>query len=146
MFWTMELAFRITPKSGPVRAMNTLLDASRAITQDLPIGHIKRQHWRDAGWAVFKAGDSGGSPDIRTATELLVQAMTSEGWMHRDARSFRAERLQEYLNAMETPLRHCMAVPVSRGRPKLTVIAGSRAPITATGESTVTTESLRRAS
>ncbi len=60
--------------------LETLLDANQAITQDLPTGFIKKQHWRQAGWAVFKAADTGRSEDISAATELLVQAVEAEGW------------------------------------------------------------------
>ena len=125
--------------------MNTLLDANRAITQDLPAGCIRKKHWREAGWAVFKAGDSGGSADIRAATELLVQAVDREGWMQRDVQSFRLQRLAEYLSAIEQPLRTCMAAPIVRGPPTLTVIVGSRVQV-AREESTRSIERLRRAS
>jgi hypothetical protein len=36
MHWTKQLAYTITPKSGPMRRMETLLDANRALSNDLP--------------------------------------------------------------------------------------------------------------
>src|SRR6185437_15776940 len=47
--WNAKLAYLITPKRGPVRAMDTLLDANHAITQDLPVGWLRRPHWGAAG-------------------------------------------------------------------------------------------------
>ena len=83
MHWHEELTFRIARKSGPLRVMSTLLDANRAITQDLPAGYLKRPHWLKAGQALIKAAESGVPADIAVATELLVQAVEHEGWMHK---------------------------------------------------------------
>jgi hypothetical protein len=47
----------------------------------LPSGCLKRPHWRDAGWAVMKAADSGRADDIKAATELIVRAFEHEGWL-----------------------------------------------------------------
>jgi hypothetical protein len=77
--WSADLAFRISPKSGPMRVMNTLIDANRAITQDLPAGYLKQKpYWRQAGWAVFRAAETGLSANVRAATEALVQAADRE--------------------------------------------------------------------
>ena len=129
MYWSACLAFRISPKSGPLRVMNTLLDASRAITQDLPAEYLKQKpYWREVGWSVFKAADTGSAIDIRVATEVLVQAIESESWMERNGRDRRPQyRLADLLRSMEHDLRACIAVPLaSAGRPPLRVIAGSR--------------------
>ena len=83
MHWDKDLAFLITPKSGPMRAMKTLLDANRAVSYDLPTGWLRRMHWRRAGWRLIEAADSGAPADIRMATELLVEALDHEGWMSR---------------------------------------------------------------
>jgi hypothetical protein len=124
MFWGCDLAFPITPKSGPLRAIGTLLDASRTMTRDLPAGYLKRPHWRQAGWAVMKAVDSGQAEDIKRATELLVCAFEHEGWLQRSPKDLAAARLQILLRAMEYPLRACMAVEARRA--KLTLIVGSK--------------------
>ena len=51
--WHESLAYRVTPKSGPLGAMETLLDANRAISSRcLPVGSLKTEHWRKAGWAL----------------------------------------------------------------------------------------------
>jgi len=125
MFWCCDLAFPITPKSGPLPAIGTLLDASRMLTRELPAGYLKRSHWRAAGWAVMQAVDSGRAEDIKEATELLVRAVEGEGWLQRSAKDLAAVRLQSLLRAMEQPLRACMEVETRRAR--LTLIVGSKA-------------------
>ena len=50
MFWREELSFRVTPKSGPIRQMDTLLDASRAIVAGA------KQHLVAGGWLLFEHG------------------------------------------------------------------------------------------
>jgi hypothetical protein len=124
MFWTSELTFPITPKSGPLRGIGTLLDASRALTRDLPSGYLKRPHWRDAGWAVMKAADSGQADDIKAATELIVRAYEREGWLQRSPAELGLVRLHGLLRAIEQPLRGCMADEDPRAR--LTLIRGAR--------------------
>jgi hypothetical protein len=124
MFWCSDLAFPITPKSGPLRAIGTLLDASRAMTRDLPAGYLKRPYWRQAGWEVMKAVDSGQAEDIKRATELLVCAFEHEGWLQRSPKDLAAARLQGLLRAMEQPLRACMGVEARVA--KLTLIVGSK--------------------
>jgi hypothetical protein len=124
MFWSCDLAFPITPKSGPLRAIDTLLDASRAMTRELPAGYLKRPHWREAGWAVIKAVDSGQAEDIKQATELLVRAVDSEGWLQRSPKDLAAARLQGFLRAMEQPLRSCIVAEARRATLKL--IPGSK--------------------
>ena len=81
MYWREELAFRITPKGGPLRVMETLLDANRAITQDMPKAFLKKPHWQNAGWALYRAAETGDRADILVATELLVLAVETEDWM-----------------------------------------------------------------
>src|SRR6266498_727761 len=117
MYWDDELAFRITAKKGPVRVMNTLLDANRALTQDLPAGYLKKAHWREAGWALFKAGDNGYLEDIRAATETLVRALEIEGWMSPDLERIRTERLTGCLRVIEVELRQCVAARRYAGKP-----------------------------
>jgi hypothetical protein len=83
MYWDKKLTYTITPKSGPVRSMDTLLDANHALSQDLPKGYLKRRHWLDAGKIVVEAAETGAIPIIREATEKLVSAIEAEGWMDR---------------------------------------------------------------
>jgi hypothetical protein len=133
MYWQRELAFLVTPKSGPLRPMTTLLDASRAITQDLPAGFLKKKtHWREAGWAVWRAADSGARADILAATEQLVQVLAGEGWMHRNPEAMAGQRLNAWLTGMSDQLRACIAAAAAAGspRPALKLIVGSndRAP------------------
>lgn len=84
----IELPFFITPKSGPVRPLRTLLDASRALTDDLPHGVRRRPHWRRAGWLIVRAIETGEERDLRDVAEALLRAIDREGWMERD-RPFR---------------------------------------------------------
>ena len=85
MHWTTPLAYTITPKSGPMRRMETLLDANRALTNDLPKGFLKRDHWLAAGKLLVHAAETGRDADIKRATDELLNAVESEGWMNRDA-------------------------------------------------------------
>src|SRR5258708_6620681 len=89
MHWTKELAYTIAPKSGPMRKMETLLDANRALTNDLPVGSRKRPHWLAAGMLLVHASETGAETDIRRATDELVKALEYESWMSRPARSTR---------------------------------------------------------
>ena len=83
MHWGKELAYLITPKHGPLRSLDTLLQAKQAILEDLPKGYMKRPHWRAAGWAILRAADSGTDEEIKRASDVLLQAATAEGWMTR---------------------------------------------------------------
>jgi hypothetical protein len=80
-----ELSFPITPKSGPLPPLVTLMDGSRAITAFLPRDLMRQSHWLRAGWAVRNAASAQDDQDelIRAATESLVQAIEAEGWMSR---------------------------------------------------------------
>jgi len=86
MHWHKELAYTITPKSGPIRRMETLLDANRALVQDLPPGLIKKLHWHRVGNLLVRAAESGRAVDILEATEKLVEEIDHQGWMTRPAR------------------------------------------------------------
>ena len=86
--WSKPLAYTITPKSGPMRSMKTLLDANRALTNDLPKGFLKRDHWLAAGKQLVHASETGAERDVQKATDELVKAVEREGWMSR----VRAER------------------------------------------------------
>ena len=81
--WSKQLSYTITPKSGPMRRMETLLDANRALTDDLPKGFLKRDHWLAAGKQLVHASETGAERDIQKATDELFKAIESEGWMSR---------------------------------------------------------------
>ncbi len=124
MHWHDSLAYRVTPKSGPLHSMDTLLDANRSIAGHLPGGYLKREHWRNAGWALVRAAESGKRSDVATATEALVLAIESEGWMNPDRREARIETLQECLEALSGTLRECLTPRISPDKPVLKVIDG----------------------
>lgn len=75
-----ELAYRVTPKSGPFPTMRTVLDATRATSRTLSLDDLKKPHWRDAGWARIRALDVGGAPALNQATATLVRTLEQEGW------------------------------------------------------------------
>ena len=83
MHWGQELAYTITPKSGPMRKMETLLDANRALSSDLPRAYLHRQHWLDAGNTLVAAAETGHPEAVREATEKLLAAINAERWMTR---------------------------------------------------------------
>jgi hypothetical protein len=83
MYWERKLAFRITPKSGPLRSMETLLDANRALTNDLPAGYLRRRKWLETGKMLVEAAESGSDAIIHEATEKLLTSVDEEGWMER---------------------------------------------------------------
>jgi hypothetical protein len=83
MHWQKDLSYTITPKRGPMRRMETLLDANRALVQDLPPGSFKEPPWRLVGNLLVLAAASGRAVDIREATEQLLQTIDRQGWMER---------------------------------------------------------------
>jgi hypothetical protein len=83
MYWTKKLSYTITPKSGPVRRLDSLLDANHALSKDLPRGYLHRAHWLAAGNSILQAAESGAAKDIAAATEELLRALEQEGWMTR---------------------------------------------------------------
>jgi hypothetical protein len=87
MHWQKELAYTITPKSGPMRRMESLLDANRALVQDLPRGLIKTPHWHRVGNLLVHAAESGRAADILEATENLLDEIDRQGWMTRQQQS-----------------------------------------------------------
>ena len=79
-----QLAYTIAPRSGPLRVVSSLRDANHALTQDLPISYFRRPHWKAAGWQLVRAVETGSWADILVATESLLQAVITEGWMNRE--------------------------------------------------------------
>src|SRR4051812_13491575 len=83
MYWAKELSYRITPRGGPMRSMETLIDANHALSQDLPLAYLRRRHWLEAGNLVVEAATTGEDADVELATEKLLFAIEHEGWMER---------------------------------------------------------------
>ena len=83
-YWDQPLTCVITPKSGPLPQMSSLLDANRALTGKLPHGFLKRPHWLKAGQALMTAAETGASSDIDRAFETIVIALDEEGWSSGD--------------------------------------------------------------
>jgi hypothetical protein len=83
MYWSASLTYFISPRSGPMRRMETLLDANRALSKDLGFTFLKQPHWRHAGQLLLKAADTGAADDIRAATNAVYSAIEREGWMSR---------------------------------------------------------------
>lgn len=83
MNWSNELAYYVTPKSGPMRPMETLLDANRALLDDLSPAIRRRPHWVAVKRLLLAAATSAEPVDIRLATDGLVRALEAEGWMTR---------------------------------------------------------------
>ena len=77
MNWTAELAYDVTPKSGPMRAMRTLRDANYALLDDLTAQCRYRRHWFAVGRLLMTAAKSGGCLDVMLATDALVMALAS---------------------------------------------------------------------
>jgi hypothetical protein len=81
MDWQKPLVGIITPKSGPLSRMVTLIDANRSLVGELPPGYLKRPHWLRAGKALVTAAETGQSSDVERAYEALVAALDEEGWL-----------------------------------------------------------------
>ena len=83
LYWHMDLAYKIAPKSGPLRVMETLLDANQALLNDLPQGSLRQPHWRAAAQRLARASETGEQADIQDTTAALLRAIEQEGWMTR---------------------------------------------------------------
>jgi hypothetical protein len=44
MNWSLSLTYFISPRNGPMRRMETLLDANRALSKDLGFKFLKEPH------------------------------------------------------------------------------------------------------
>lgn len=82
MNWNIELAYFVTPKSGPMRPMKTLRDVNHALLDDLPARCRHQRHWFAVGRLLLTAAAKGSNRlDLRLATDALVMALEVEGWM-----------------------------------------------------------------
>ena len=103
MYWTKQLSSTITPRGGPMRSMETLIDANHALSKDLPLAYLRRRHWLEAGNLLVEAATTGEDVDVERATEKLLFAVEREGWMERPvlipetSRSADEEVPQEYI-------------------------------------------------
>jgi hypothetical protein len=86
MHWQKELTYTITPRSGPMRQMEILLDANRALVQDLPRALFKKPDWLRVGKLLVLAAETGRPVDIREVTEKLLEIIERHGWMERPVR------------------------------------------------------------
>lgn len=92
MSWNAELAYDVTPKSGPMRAMRTLRDANYAFLEDLKPQSRYQGHWFAVGRLLMAAANSGRRLDLMLATDALVMALEVEGWMTRLPKQLRSSR------------------------------------------------------
>lgn len=83
MGWDTELTFYITPKSGPLRPMRTLLDVNRALLDDMTHRERARPRWISVRRLLLIAADTGSPIDVRLVTESLLRVVETEGWMTR---------------------------------------------------------------
>src|SRR5438874_555993 len=109
MYWTKELLYTITPRGGPMRSMETLIDANHALSKDLPLAYLRRRHWLEAGNLLVEAATTGEDADVELATDKLLIAIEHEGWMERpvlisETRPFSDEEVpQDYIPRRRTP-------------------------------------------
>jgi hypothetical protein len=114
MYWTKDLSYKITPRGGPMRSMETLIDANRGLSQDLPLSYLRRWHWLEAGNLLVEAATTGEVADVELATEKLLFAIEHEGWMERPvlipetSRSADGEVPKEYI-PRRRPTAECLS-------------------------------------
>lgn len=93
MGWNTELAYFVTPKSGPLRPMRTVAEVARTLVDDLPHGCRRQAHWLSVRRLLLIAAETGSTIDVRLATDSLLRALETEGWMTRVPRATRADTL-----------------------------------------------------
>jgi hypothetical protein len=81
MQWNAELAYFITPRSGPMRPMRTLADVNQALLDDLPHKIRHQPRWQLIARLVLAAARTASPLAQRIATDALLQAVEAEGWM-----------------------------------------------------------------
>jgi hypothetical protein len=109
MLWDTELAYFVTPKSGPMRPMRTLRDVNRALLDDLSFRTRRQRHWSAVGRLLLGAAVTATRIDLLLATDTLVAALDAEGWMTRERPAKTAaeqspEISPEFLLILELPL------------------------------------------
>ena len=83
LHWHDQLAYTISPRSGPLRRMETLLDANQALVNDLPKGFLQQPRWQSVARCHVLASETGAEPDIREVTDIMLDAVEREGWRAR---------------------------------------------------------------
>jgi len=97
--------------------------------QDLTPGDRKKLLWREAGWAIIAAVDRGGATAVSKATECLIAALDSEGWMTPQRTLADQNPLQACLAALSADLSVCIAAAGKpKPRPVLRMVESSRRP------------------
>ena len=86
-YWDGSFNYLITPKSGPLPQMASLVDAREALLHKLPKEHFGRAHWLRAAKGLTIAAETALSRDIEIAFECIVAALDEEGWMTRSSSS-----------------------------------------------------------
>ena len=84
-YWDESFNYLITPKSGPLPQMASLVDAREALLHKLPKEHFGRALRAAKGLTI--AAETGLSRDIEIAFECIVAALDEEGWMTRSSSS-----------------------------------------------------------
>ena len=79
-YWYKCFEYPITPKSGPMPQMFSLIHARGAFLE-LPQGFLRRSHWLRAGQALLTASQTGTVIEIQRAFDALVAAVDEEGWL-----------------------------------------------------------------
>ena len=92
-----------------MRRMETLLDANRALSNDLPKGFLKCDQWLIVGKLLVHASETGTAADIQRATDELLKVVESEGWMSRAPRRRALKRVAIYVVVQGLGIR-CSAV------------------------------------
>jgi hypothetical protein len=67
--------------SGPLRPSRTLGEAQRNLSERLPQAVGVRVAWIEAAALLAAAAASGRHDDIRDATDQMMRALQSEGWL-----------------------------------------------------------------
>lgn len=78
--WLVPLAPPVKPRGGPLREMHTLLDAKRAIEEDLPIHLHDTIRWGVVRRALDLAAKLNTVEQVERASRFLSAAIQNEGW------------------------------------------------------------------
>lgn len=91
MNWNAELAYFVTPRSGPMRAMRTLRDINQALLDDVPARSRYQRHWFIVGRLLMRAAQGTSRIDLLLVNDALLVALEIEGWMGSQACIKKAE-------------------------------------------------------
>jgi hypothetical protein len=102
MNWSAELAYFVTPKSGPMRAIRTLHDVNHALLDDLTPQQRYQRHWFIVGRLLLEAVSSKSRLSLMLVTDALVMALEIEGWMTLQKR-IRQTNIQDFPKLPASP-------------------------------------------